>query len=145
MMIIHTLGTSNRDFEEFLRILKSFKVELVVDVRRFPTSRFEHFKKENLEENLKREGIGYVYLGDLLGDFREGGYDRYMESEDFRRGFNKLLELAEKRRIALICRERFPWKCHRWFISNKLMEKGYKVIHILDEKRTYPHKVLGNR
>ena len=51
-MEVYTLGTSNRGIDEFISILKAYGIELVVDVRRFPTSKFEHFKKENIERRL---------------------------------------------------------------------------------------------
>ena len=143
MKEIYTIGTSNRDLDEFIHILKSFDIELIVDVRRFPTSKFEYFKKENLEIALRKNDIRYRYLGDLLGGFREGGYQNYMENEDFKRGLEQLLSLAERHRVAILCREKFPWKCHRWLISKRLTEEGYKVIHILDEKKTYVHKTLN--
>ena len=142
-MEVYTLGTSNRELDEFLSLLKAHDIEVVVDVRRFPTSRFEHFKRENIERCLRENGFEYYYLGVLLGGFREGGYQKYMESDDFRRGLQILVDIAKRKRIAIICREKFPWKCHRWQISKRLTEEGYKVIHILDEKKTYVHKTLN--
>jgi uncharacterized protein (DUF488 family) len=59
MKKLYSLGTSNRTREEFLNILKKFNIQQVIDVRRFPTSRFEHFKKENLALFLEKEGIKY--------------------------------------------------------------------------------------
>lgn len=139
-MIIYTLGTSNRSFDEFVDILRRFEITSVVDVRRFPTSKFEHFKRESLEESLKNIGIGYEYLGDLLGGYREGGYERYMDSADFRKGLQRLMELAEREKIAVICKERFPWKCHRWHIASGLVGRGAEVVHIIDKESTYAHR-----
>ena len=141
-MEVYTLGTSNRGIDEFISILKAYGIELVVDVRRFPTSKFEHFKKENIERHLRENGFEYFYLGDLLGGFREGGYQKYMESDDFGRGLQMLIDMVKRKKTAIICREKFPWRCHRWQISRKLTEMGFRVVHILDEKRTYIHKTL---
>ncbi len=141
-MEVYTLGTSNRGIDEFISILKTHGIELVVDVRRFPTSKFEHFKKENLERYLRENGFEYFYLGDLLGGYRTGGYQKYMESDDFRRGLQMLIDMAKGKKTAIICREKFPWKCHRWQISRKLTEMSFRVIHIIDEGRTYVHKTL---
>ena len=141
-MEVYTLGTSNRGIDEFISILKAYGIELVVDVRRFPTSKFEHFKKENLERYLRENGFEYFYLGDLLGGYRTGGYQKYMESDDFGRGLQMLIDMVKGKKTAIICREKFPWKCHRWQISRKLTEMGFRVIHIIDEGRTYVHKTL---
>jgi len=56
--IIFTLGTSTHGKEGFIELLKHYRIETVVDVRSFPQSRFEHFKKENLERILREEEKG---------------------------------------------------------------------------------------
>jgi len=114
-------------------------------VRRFPTSKWEWFKRENLEKALRENGILYEYLGDLLGGFRKGGYERYMKTEAFKSGIERLLKLAEGRRVAIMCVERIVFRCHRRFISRYLQQFGVKVIQILDhcncfELRTLPSK-----
>ncbi|MEX2703212.1 MAG: DUF488 domain-containing protein [Candidatus Baldrarchaeia archaeon] len=137
MKEIFTIGHSTRSFEEFLSLLKKFKISILVDVRRFPTSRFEHFKKENLEEFLRREGIRYVYLGKKLGGYRTGGYKKYIETEEFMKGIKELEKIAGKGRTAIMCTERFPWKCHRKYISIVLEGRGWKVVHILDHEKVW--------
>lgn len=67
--MIFSIGHSNRTLDEFLRILKKYGIELVMDVRRFSTSKWGWFKKENLQEALNGRDISYEYLGDLLGGF----------------------------------------------------------------------------
>lgn len=47
--LVYTLGTSTRTGEEFIELLSNHQAEVVVDVRRFPSSRFEHFRREKLE------------------------------------------------------------------------------------------------
>jgi len=39
-----------------------------------------------------------------------------------------------------MCAERFFWKCHRRLISDFLVSRGWRVIHILDG-RVYEHKL----
>jgi len=39
MRKIFTLGTSTREKEEFLEILRNYQIKIVVDVRRWPTSK----------------------------------------------------------------------------------------------------------
>ncbi|MCR4428403.1 MAG: DUF488 domain-containing protein [Caldiserica bacterium] len=134
---IFTLGTSSRSKEEFLRLLGIHGIEAVADVRRFPTSRFDHFKKELIRELLEKEGISYFYLGEELGGFRKGGYEAYTRTEDFQSGLRRLVEIASLKRTAIVCAERFPWRCHRRFIARELALRGWEVIHILDEERIW--------
>jgi len=139
-MEIYTLGTSNRTLEEFLEILKEYKIEAVVDVRHWPTSRlFPHFKKENLEKFLKENGIDYFHI-EKLGGYREGGYENYMKSEEFKEGLEELIKIAENKKTAIVCAEKFPWRCHRAFISQELEKKNFKVIHIIEKSRIWEPK-----
>ena len=135
--VIYTIGTSNRTLEEFIRILKLYRIEILVDVRRFPTSKFEHFKKENLKAEIGKAGIRYHYLGEELGGYREGGYLEYVKTEKFANGLEKLVKIASKGRTALMCCEKFPWKCHRRFIGYELIKKGWKVMHVIDKDRVW--------
>ncbi len=134
---IYTLGTSTRSKEEFIKVLRHFQIDTVADVRSFPQSRFEHFKKENLVRILEEEGFGYVYLGSELGGFRKGGYQAYTKSGSYLEGILRLERTAREGITAFICAERFPWKCHRRFIALTLEERGWQVIHILEEDRVW--------
>jgi uncharacterized protein (DUF488 family) len=135
--VIYTIGTSTRSIEEFISLCKRFKIQAVVDVRRFPTSKFDHFKKDNLATALKQGGIRYFYLGDVLGGFRDKGYSENTRSSEFARGVETLKEIAREHTTAFMCAEKFPWRCHRKFISIKLAQDGWRVIHILDEEKTW--------
>jgi uncharacterized protein (DUF488 family) len=135
--VIHTIGSSNRTIGEFLDLLKKYNIECLIDVRRFPTSKFEHFKKENLKEFVEREGIEYVYLGQILGGYRSGGYEKYMHTEAFLNGIKQIEIHVKDKKSAIMCCERLPWRCHRRFISMQLESRGWEVIHIIDEKRIW--------
>jgi len=134
---IFTLGTSNRAPEEFVALLKHYGIQLLADVRRFPTSRFEHFKQENLAKLCRDAGVEYVYLGDELGGYRSGGYEAYMETETFHAGLEKLEALAREQPTAVTCSERLPWRCHRRFIGRALSERGWHVRHVIDLEREW--------
>jgi len=144
-MQIYTLGTSNRSWDEFVEILKSYHIELVVDVRRFPKSHWEWFSKEKMQALLLKEGIGYFYLGEELGGYRRGGYEGFMMTEEFKRGVLKLCEIAAEKKSAIICAERLPWRCHRRYISWALAEKGWDVIHIIEKDRIWRDKIKKQR
>lgn len=135
--IIYSLGSSNRLLEDFLDLLASVTIKIVLDVRRFPTSGFSHFVGTNLERLLKAEGYSNHYLGDLLGGFRKPGYEEYTLTHEFQAGLVRLERLARSGQAAFICAKRFPWRCHRRFIARRLEEKGWQVIHIIDKDRVW--------
>lgn len=135
---IYTLGTSTRSEEEFFDILILFGIKNIIDVRRYPRSkRFPYFEKETLSKSAKNRGFEYYWLGDKLGGFRKGGYKSYINSDGFNRGINELEQIGTLLPSVIICAERFPWKCHRRYISDSLTQRGWDVIHIIDEKRTW--------
>ena len=134
---IYTIGTSNRSLIDFLEILHSFGIKCVIDVRRFPTSRFAHFKKNNLSVKLEQAGFSYVYYGDRLGGFRDGGYKSHMKTDVFLEALGDIERLAGKEPTVLLCAEKLPWRCHRRFIGAALEEREWEVIHILEKGKTW--------
>jgi uncharacterized protein (DUF488 family) len=136
---IWTIGTSNRSIEEFLHVLEVYQIEAVIDVRRFPTSKHNHFKQENLEASLNQSGIAYHHVTEL-GGYRRGGYREYMTTAEFEQGLRYVEELASSQRVALMCAELLFFRCHRRFIADALKERGHTILHIIDEKRSYEHK-----
>jgi uncharacterized protein (DUF488 family) len=127
-MAIFTIGYGGRKFADFVALLQEHGIALVVDVRRFPKSKLPEYEKESLEAKLPQFGIGYIWMGDTLGGFRRGGYPKYMESDDYRDGINKLLELAEQGKLVLMCKERTDAGCHRRYIGETLADKSIKTI-----------------
>lgn len=145
---IYTLGTSNRSLDDFLDILKSCKIKIVIDIRRWPTSKiFPHFTKENLEKVLKEKGIEYFHI-EKLGGYREGGYENYTKTREFKEGLKKLIEISQienidnskEKNLVMICAEKFSWKCHRIFITRELEKMGYRITHIIDKDRIWDPK-----
>ncbi len=133
MKKIYSIGTSNRSLDDFFEIIHYFGIELLLDVRRFPTSRFKHFTRENLEVSSQTQNIGYIWMGEL-GGYRTGGYEKFTHSEDFRHGLLRLEKLARERVAALLCAERSPWRCHRRFIAQHLENRGWEVVHIIERE-----------
>ena len=148
--IIFTIGHSNRSPEEFVDLLIENGIEALIDVRRFPTSKFRHFKGEYLRQILSEAGIEYYWLP-TLGGYRkkvmddspnkaiksEGfrNYADYMLTEKFKIAIDELQEIAVSRLSTIMCAEKLYWRCHRKFISDYLTMKGWKVIHILNERK----------
>ena len=158
-LCVYTIGHSTRGFEEFIVFLRRHEIEVLADVRAFPTSaRYPHFSRAELKRRLPEEGIEYHWLGEGLGGYRRTGlgerspnrgwtsegfrnYADHMLTAEFERGIERLLELAREKRLALMCAERFWWRCHRRLISDYLVAKGHRVVHIIDESRTVEHKL----
>lgn len=137
MKKVYTLGTGRRSEEDFIEILLNYDIKTLVDVRSFPKSKLPIFTRENLESLLKKEGINYVFLGRELGGFRKGGYEAYTETEDFKKGIDKLESIAETGTSVIICAERFPWKCHRRWIARELHRRGWQIEHIIDKGKIW--------
>src|SRR5690554_2750238 len=126
MKTIWTIGHSTRSFDEFLELLGSFKIKMLVDVRHYPGSRkFPHFNKENLQTSLPKNEIEYKHLVDLggrrkpvpnsknnawrLDSFK--GYADYMETEPFQNALETLKTIAKEKPVAIMCAEAVWWSC----------------------------------
>jgi len=129
-LTIWTIGHSNRSQKTFLEMLESHRIEALVDVRRFPTSKVEHFKREALTQWLTKHGIQYVWLGEQLGGYRHGGYKAHMRAKLFRDGIERLSAIAKQKRTCIMCLEPKPKYCHRRFISAYLESEDTRVVHI---------------
>jgi len=133
MVKVFSLGYGGwKSIEDFVERLKSLKITVLVDVRRFPTSKNPDFKKENLEVELPKHNIRYEYMGETLGGYRRGGYEKYTETENYKEGIRRLQELVreESGNIAIMCLERSHRHCHRRFITETLSKKGIEVVHV---------------
>ena len=131
-MEIYTIGHSNRSMEEFMSILKKFGIEAIIDVRRFPTSKYSIFKKENIAKILEENGIHYVHL-EALGGYR-GGYENWMKGNEWRKAYEMLKRIAREKKACIMCAEKLPFRCHRRYIAKKLAKENWTVIHILNDK-----------
>ena len=149
-----TVGHSTRTAQEFHEVLVANRIDALVDVRSFPGSRrYPQFNKVELSRSLEAVGILYSHCPELGGRRRPDphskntawknasfrAYADHMQSEEFKQGIEKLLELAREKRTGFMCAEALWWRCHRSLIADFLKAKGYEVIHILDAKHTEAH------
>ena len=81
-------------------------------------------------------------MGKELGGYRREGYRTFTDTAEFKAGVERLRQVARQKRAAIICAERFPWRCHRRFISRALEKRGEEVIHIIDPGRDWQPKKL---
>jgi uncharacterized protein (DUF488 family) len=155
-LTILTIGHSTRTLDEFLGILKKYSATLVVDVRTVPRSRHNpQFNKKTLQNSLKQAGEKYVHMPDLGGlrrpksdsvntawrnkSFR--GYADYMQTKEFTENLLNLIALARENRVAVMCAEALPWRCHRSLIADALVVRNITVEHILTLKNIVPHRL----
>lgn len=151
---IWTIGHSTRSLEVFIAMLKSFQIELVVDIRSFPGSRrYPHFNKETLTISLPENKIEYTHLVKLGGRRKSHsdshntgwrvaafrGYADYMETKDFNNAIKDLESLASEKRVAYMCSEAVWWSCHRSLVSDYLKFKGWVVMHIMNIGKAEEH------
>jgi uncharacterized protein (DUF488 family) len=152
--IVLTIGHSTRTLEEFIGLLQAHAVSRVVDVRTVPRSRHNpQFNKDSLPDSLKRAGVRYVHMPGLGGlrhakrdslnlgwrnaSFR--GYADYMQTPEFAKRLEELMQLANQGRIALMCAEAVPWRCHRSLIADALTARGIRTEEIMSPTRRQIH------
>jgi uncharacterized protein (DUF488 family) len=163
--VVLTIGHSTRTINEFIGLLQAHRAKCVVDVRTVPRSRHNpQFSKDSLPGSLKNAGVGYVHVPGLGGlrhakrdspnvgwrnaSFR--GYADYMQTPEFEQSLEELIRLAKQERIAIMCAEAVPWRCHRSLIADALLVRGIRTEDIMSPTRRQVHvltpfaKVRGN-
>ena len=155
--VLYTVGHSNLDFTDFLKLLKDGAVELLVDVRSRPQSaRFPQFSQQVLERSLEKERISYLFLGEELGGrpddpgaYRPDGlvdYRMRRNSYAFRSGLDRVLVELEQRPLALMCAEEDPLECHRFLmICPELARAGVQPLHIRKGSRIETQEAAETR
>ena len=151
-----TIGHSTLSYERFLELLRRANVTAVADVRTAPYSRqFPQFNREVLSNELRVDGIAYVFLGKELGGrpsehqfYCDGvaDYERKSRTAKFGKGLERVIEGAKKYRIALMCSERDPLDCHRCLLVGRdLAQRGVRVSHILSDGRVVSHAEIEDK
>lgn len=150
MKEILTIGHSTYDLLFFVEILNKHCIDVIVDVRSVPYSKYSSkFNKENLKIYLKQKNIYYVYMGDLLGArytdpdlLLENGkvdFNRVQKLKSFEKGINRLIAGTEKGfNISLMCSEKDAFDCHRFALISEFLTKN-KIMNV---KHIYPEKIL---
>jgi uncharacterized protein (DUF488 family) len=154
-MRIWTIGHSTRMIDEFISLLEENEIKLLADVRAFPGSkRYPQFNKDALAESLNTHGIRYEHFPELGGkrkskpdsrntawrnaSFR--GYADYMETEQFQKGIERLLDVAVNAGpTAIMCAEAVWWRCHRSLVADYLKARGVEVLHVLGANKVDSH------
>jgi uncharacterized protein (DUF488 family) len=155
---IWTVGHWTCPEQTFVGLLRNQHIELLVDVRSAPGSRTSpHFNRDAMPEWLRSATIDYRHLPELggrrprrpeAGDRNAGwrnssfrNYADYTLTPEYERGIAELEALAREQRVAYLCAEPMPWRCHRLLVSNTLSARGWSVHHIIGERGTREHKL----
>ena len=152
--IVLTVGHSTRTLAEFIALLAAHSVTLLMDVRTVARSRHNpQFNCDTLPDALEAAAIHYTHVAGL-GGFRRAspestnlgwrnasfrGYADHMQTEEFAQSLASLMKLAKHQRVALMCAEAVPWRCHRSLIADALMVHGFRVEEIIDRTRCRLH------
>src|SRR5688500_5104565 len=140
--VVLTIGHSTRTLNQFITLLQAHAVTCVVGVRTVPRSRHNpQFNKASLPGSLKKAGLRYVHMPGLGGlrhakrdslnvgwrnaSFR--GFADYMQTPEFEESLEELIQVATEERVALMCAEAVPWRCHRSLIADALLVHGIRT------------------
>lgn len=154
--ILYTIGHSNHEMEDFIGLLKRYRVNRIADVRSAPYSKYcPQFNKEALAAALESEGIAYIFMGKELGGrpsdpccYENGhvNFQRVAEREEFKRGIERLLADIQQYCVAMMCAEKDPLQCHRTIlISRHLKKHNVGIKHILADGSIEEHTETERR
>ena len=145
---IWTLGHWTSPVDAVLATLRSAEIDELVDVRKLPGSRRSpQFDAEEMTRWLGGAEIGYRRSAELTGrrpkqrdvdpqlnaGWQNTSFRNYADhtlSAEYEQGIEELEALAAEHHVAVMCGEPMPWRCHRLLISNTLVARGWKVVHL---------------
>lgn len=155
----YTIGHSTHSLQEFLEILHAHKIKHLVDVRSIPKSRHvPWFNETRLKNFLQKNKITYKHMAELGGLRRTSktsintawrnasfrGFADYMQTPEFFVGLKKLNQIIKKKgRVAIMCAEAVPWRCHRSLIADAEIVRHYVVWEIMSKTSMRAHKLTS--
>jgi uncharacterized protein (DUF488 family) len=145
MPTVYAIGHSTRTIDQFIEVLRAHSISMLVDIRTIPKSRHNpQFNEDQLKRSLKDKGIAYLHfrgLGGLrkakkdsintgwqIASFR--GFADYMQTREFVSAIRQLMQLAKQGRVAIMCAEGNPFRCHRSLVADALVVRKARVLHI---------------
>ena len=156
--VVLTVGHSTRPLDAFIALLAAHSVNRLIDVRTVPRSRHNpQFNRDTLPAALEAAGMGYAHVAGL-GGFRHThpgslnmgwrnvsfrGFADYMQTPEFAANLAGLIEQATRERIALMCAEAMPWRCHRSLIADARVVRGIRAEEIISAIRLQAHTLTS--
>ena len=162
---LFTIGCSNGSINELFTEIRRVGINALADVRSTPYSAYTpQFNRENLAEACRKEGVAYVYLGDEFGAMRTNpelmsdgtvsapitdgivDFTKVRQTEAFRRGVERVSRgLAKGLRIALMCTELEPERCHRAVMVSPAFADKCPIGHVTRDGEVISHGDLEKR
>lgn len=154
-LTVWTVGHSKHEITGFIEIISMHEIEVIVDVRTSPFSKMApQFNKELLRAALATSGVDYIHMGESLGgrpsqdDFYDAKghvfYDMMAETTEFKSGILRLTQGMERFRVAVMCSEASPEKCHRTLLVGRVLQKiGHRVVNILPDSSSEEQEDLN--
>jgi uncharacterized protein (DUF488 family) len=147
---LYTIGHSAHNIEKFIDLLQNYHIQLVVDVRSVPASRFHpQFRKRALQTALAEDRIGYHFAGQQLGGrladptcydpptpaekgskHRRANFTKIMAREWFKQGITELMSMVGKETTAILCSEEDPTCCHRHQLIARYLRIPYPHVEV---------------
>ncbi len=155
---VWTIGHSTRPVDEFIGLLRAHQIDLLVDVRTVPRSRYNpQFNTDTLAQSLLDAELRYRHLPELGGlrkpqknSINDGwrnasfrGYADYMQTEEFHRALEELMAYGRDKNTAIMCAEAVPWRCHRSLIADALVSRGWDSRHIMSLEKAASHALTS--
>lgn len=149
---LFTVGYGANEVDQFIRLLKQFDFDYLVDTRSRPYSKYKpDYSRAALEQRLRSENIKYVFMGDLLGGlpqdqscYTDGkvDYEKCRSKQFHQDGISRLRSAWEQQlRVALMCACGKPENCHRSkLIGISLQREGIPIVHLDDHGRSLSHE-----
>jgi uncharacterized protein (DUF488 family) len=151
---IFTLGHSTLPIERFIAVLQIYGIERLVDIRTIPRSRHNpQFNGTALANSVTAQHFEYMHIP-ALGDLRRArkdspntawrnasfrGYADYMQTEAFQAALQELIHMSRGKRVAIMCAEAVPWRCHRSLVADALCVRRVPVVEILSDSSYRMH------
>lgn len=136
---VYTIGHSTMPLAQFQALLRMHRIDALADIRTSPFSRHvRQFNRDNLQHELRRVDIRYVFLGDELGGRPKekelyfngiADYERMAQTAEFARGIARVVDGVKTYRVALMCAERSPLDCHRCLLVGRALHEGGMTVH----------------
>jgi len=153
---VWTVGHSSRKLEEMAKALRAYRISLLVDIRTIPRSRNNpQFDGDTFSRYLQGLGVKYLHMKELGGlrkprkdsmnaawrntSFR--GFADYMQTLEFEEALAGLMELLKGDKVAIMCSEGNPYRCHRSLIADALVVRGVRVVHISGRRSSSVHRM----
>jgi uncharacterized protein (DUF488 family) len=151
---IFTLGHSTLPIERFVTVLQAYDIERLADIHTIPRSRHNpQFNDTTLANSLRAQHLDYVHIRALGGlrHARKGspntgwrnesfrGFADYMQTEEFENALEALIDMGKDKRVAIMCAEAVPWRCHRSLVADALSVRDVPVVEILSESSYRMH------